>query len=115
MDKIYVANKGYHDYSYAEKHFGKLVFLSDRNINPIDVSQMLRLIDRYLNGSNANDKILITGLTIFNSLLCSFFTHKHGRLNLLIFKRNSKKAGQAEYILRETVFEEKQNGNGNDR
>lgn len=104
MTKVYVANKSYHDYSFAEKHFGELIFLSNRNINPIDTSSMVRLIDKHLSSSLPEDKILITGLTIFNSLLCSYFAFKHSRLNLLIFKRNKDKSGSAEYVLREVVF-----------
>jgi hypothetical protein len=104
MNKVFIANKSYHDYSYAER-FGELVFLSNRNVNPIDTSSMVRLVDEFLSDSSPNDKILITGLTIFNSILASYFVHKHNRLNLLIFKRNTRKGGKGEYVLREIMFD----------
>lgn len=102
--KVYIANKSYHDYSYA-KRFGELVYLTTRNINPIDTSSMVRLVDENLSNSLPDDKILITGLTIFNSIMTSYFARKHSRLNLLLFKRNKKKGGKGEYVLREIMFD----------
>lgn len=85
MPTVYIVNKGGHDFGPATK-FGKLVFLSEGHYSPFAVDKIYREIAEKLRGSSSDDYILSTGLTIMNSIACSCFTHKHGRLNLLLYK-----------------------------
>lgn len=89
MPTVYVVNRGGHNFTPAE-HYGKLLYLTEGTMNPFAVDKMYREIAKHLKDSNAEDYILVTGLTIMNSIACACFAKKHnGRLNLLLF-RNGK-------------------------
>ena len=84
MPKVYILNKGGHDYS-AAKRFGDLVYLSDGLLPRSNTSHMVRVLDP-INRSSPHDYILLSSLSIMCSLACSMFTLRHGKLNILIFK-----------------------------
>jgi len=84
MSRVYVVNKGGHDFS-AARHFGTLIFLSEGSVSKFATSKMYRTFVRLLNKSNPTDYILITGYTVMSVIACSIFARKHGRVNLLIF------------------------------
>lgn len=84
-NKVYVVNKGAHDFQLAEK-YGKLTFLTEGVISKYAVSKMHRIFESALEDSGPEDYILLTSLTIANSILCSMFALKHGKLNLLIWR-----------------------------
>lgn len=85
MPTVYVVNKGGHDFSPAME-YGKLNFLSEGQYSPFAVDKIYREMARKLRHSNSEDYILCTGLSIMNSIACSCFTHKHGKLNLLLYR-----------------------------
>ena len=87
MPTVYVVNKGGHDFSAATQ-YGKLVFLSEGQYSPFSVDKIYREMARKLKYSKPEDYILSTGLSIMNSIACSCFVHKHGKLNLLLFKND---------------------------
>lgn len=86
MNTVYVINKGGHNFTPAEK-YGKLTYLTEGVINPFSIDKMYREVVSKLKDSKPDDFILITGLTIINSIACACFARKHdGRLNLLLYK-----------------------------
>jgi hypothetical protein len=91
--KVYVINKGCHDYSPA-KRFGDLIFLTHGMINPLSVGRMYREMEVFLRHSSPDDYLLPTGFNIMCMVATSIFSHMHGRLNLLIYHtaKNGNKA-----------------------
>lgn len=85
MPNVYIVNKSNHDFSPAEV-FGKLVFLSEGPMNRYSTNNMLRTFTEKMNGSSDSDYIVPCALSIMNLLACALFTHKHGKLNLLLYK-----------------------------
>ena len=97
MSKVFVVNKSAHDFSPAEK-FGEIVFLSEGPMNRYATNNMVREFNEIMNDSDEHDYIVPCSLNVMNSLACAIFAHKHGKLNLLLFK-------QGEYIERNLVFD----------
>ena len=86
MPKVYVINKGGHDYSEANK-YGELHFLSEGPISKFAVSKIYRDFAMSLRESTPADYILLTGLTTMACIACACFSFLHdGKLNLLLFK-----------------------------
>lgn len=85
MPNVLITNKGFHDYSDA-KRFGKLIFMSEGSLPPFDINNMARTFKPYIEKSNPEDFILLTGLTSMCSVISSMFAFKHGQVNWLIFK-----------------------------
>jgi len=89
MPTVYVVNKSGHNFEAASK-YGKLAYLTEGLMNPFAVDKIYREVADKIKDSKPDDFILVTGLTIVNSIACSCFASKHsGRLNLLLF-RNGK-------------------------
>lgn len=107
MNKVYVLNRGAHDYSEAEA-FGELCFCTDGPLDKWDTNQMYRELSNSMEDSQQDDYILLTSLTSLCSIACSIFTHKHGRLNLLIHKDGT-------YIQRTLVFNHTRSDNSGPR
>lgn len=85
MPTVYIVNKGGHDFSAATE-YGKLSYLSEGQYSPFAVDKIYREMARKIKNSSPDDYILSTGLSIMNSIACSCFAHKHGKLNLLLYK-----------------------------
>jgi hypothetical protein len=83
--KVYVVNRGGHDYSPAEK-YGELHFLSEGAKNILAVDTMYRDFSLTLRTSQPDDYILVTGPTIMCCVAISCFAFLHGRINMLIYK-----------------------------
>ena len=83
MPKVFIVNKSIHDFS-AAKDFGKIVYLSEGMVSRYNTTQIFRQVWHYLKVSDSNDYILITGLSVINSIACTIFGLLHNRLNLLI-------------------------------
>lgn len=86
MRKVFVLNKGGHDYSDATR-FGELVFCTEGSLAKEDIQQMYRVLYEPLQFSHADDYILITSLASLCSVGCAIFGAMHSRLNLLIFSQ----------------------------
>lgn len=84
MPKVYILNRGGHDYSAAER-FGELVVLSDGILPRENTSHMVRVLAP-IRESSPHDYILLSSLSIMCSIACSMFALRHGKLNILIFK-----------------------------
>lgn len=85
MTKVFIVNKSSHDFSPATR-FGEIKFLSEGPINRLATCHMIRLIEEGLAESNEHDYLVLCSLNVLNSLACAVFAHKHGRVNLLLFK-----------------------------
>lgn len=85
--KVYIINKGGHDYSNA-KRFGRLIYLSEGIMNRYSVGRMYREFSVILKDSHKDDYILVSGLNIMNSIAGAIFGSLHGRLNILLYRKN---------------------------
>lgn len=104
MNKVYVTNRGGHDYSAAER-YGTLIFCTEGIIPRYNTSHMFREIEQAMSSSTPEDYILLTSLTTLNAIACGYFAHKHGRLNLLLFQARQGKTSEGDYLERIVVFE----------
>ena len=96
MSRVYIVNHSAHDFSAAEK-FGRIVFLSEGPMNRYSVNNMVRQFKDIMNDSEEGDYLVPCSLNVMNSIASSILVHKHGRLNLLLFKTG-------DYIERNIVF-----------
>lgn len=98
--KVFIPAKGYHNWEAAAR-YGELVFMSNEPFSRAAVSNMIRTFEPFIEESDSEDYIVITGLSVMCSLACSLFVLKHGRLNLLLFDAASSKYIKRTVILRE--------------
>jgi len=85
IKRVYIVNKSSHDFGPAEK-YGKAVFLSEGSMNRYATNSMIRQFTEAMELSNPEDYIVPCSLNVMNSIACAIFAHKHGCLNLLLFK-----------------------------
>jgi len=85
VQNVYVVNKSNHDFTSAKK-FGKLVYLSVGKMSRYEPNKMARQFEDVLKGSSEEDYLLMSGLSMMNSIAVAIFVQKHRRLNLLLFK-----------------------------
>ena len=83
--KVFVVNKSSHDFGPADK-YGKVKFLSEGSMNRYATNSMVRLFEEAMKDSEPTDYIVPCSLNVMNSIACAIFAHKHGRLNLLLYK-----------------------------
>ena len=91
MSKVFVVNKGCHDYSPAQE-YGELVYLSHSSMDRFDLSKIWRKFEPQLTDCQSDDWILVSGLTVMSVVATSIFVQKHGKLNILLYKSNKKGA-----------------------
>jgi hypothetical protein len=84
VNRVYILNKGSHDYSEAES-YGELVFVSDGMLSKFATGVMFRLCQDAFHDSEPTDYILISSLATLCSVACAVFAAMHGRVNLLIY------------------------------
>jgi len=85
MSKVFIVNRGGHDFSPAEK-YGEIVFLSTGSISRYSIANMYRQFVDELKDSSPDDYILLTGLSSMCSVACSIMAFLHGRVNFLLFR-----------------------------
>ena len=61
----------------------------DGSVNRYATNSMIRAFGEAMEGSEKDDYIVPCSLNVMNSIACAIFAHKHGRLNLLLFKDGS--------------------------
>lgn len=83
--KVFVPNKGGHDYSEAQR-FGSLSYVSEGYVDRWNINLMYRAWVKALEDSSPDDWILVTSLNTLCSVGAACFAFKHGKLNLLLFK-----------------------------
>lgn len=88
MTKVFIVNRSSHDFSPA-REFGEIVFLSEGPMNRYATNNMFREFEEQMKDSGPSDYIVPCSLNVMNSIACAIFAHKHGRLNLLLFKEGA--------------------------
>ena len=99
MPKVYVVNKGFHDFGSAER-YGRLIYMTEGYQPKFSVAAALRRFQFCMQDSELEDWILLTGLSVLNCLACSVFALKHNRLNLLLFNGDG-------YVSRTVIIDQK--------
>jgi hypothetical protein len=112
MPKVLIPNKSHHDFR-AAKEFGELTFMSHGPINRFNPNEMARMFEEHIANSSPTDYLVCTGLAVQFGVACAMFAAKHKRLNLLIWKQN-RKHPFGQYVKRELVFEENEEGEANE-
>ncbi len=87
MAKIFIPNKGPHDYKDAQR-FGELVYITEGFLEYNSIGFMYRKLVQYLNDSQPDDYLLVSGLPLLNLLAGAILGRKHGKLNLLLYRRS---------------------------
>ena len=95
-NKVFVVNRSSHDFTPAKK-FGEIVFLSEGKMSRYQTNNMLREFEELLASSQPTDYIVPCSLNVMNCVACALFAHKHGTLNLLLYK-------EGEYIERNHIL-----------
>jgi len=88
MPKVFIVNKSSHDFSAAES-YGKVIFISEGPMNRYATNNMVRQFEDAMKDSEPSDYIVPCSLNVMNSIACAIFAHKHGCLNLLLFKEGT--------------------------
>ena len=83
--RVYVVNKSSHDFGPASQ-YGEVKFLSSGSMNRYATNSMVRLFEEAMLLSEPEDYIVPCSLNVMNAIACAIFAHKHGRLNLLLYK-----------------------------
>jgi len=83
--KVYIVNESSHDFTKAKK-FGQLIFCTIGRMNRFSTNDMVRKFQDAMRNSNKEDYVLLCSLNVMNAIACSVFAHKHGTLNLLLYK-----------------------------
>jgi len=98
MARVYVLNKGSHNYSDARR-FGDIHVVSDGLIPVSNVGLMYRMVQEAFKGASPDDYIVLSSLTSLCSVACASFAARFKRLNLLIWD------GKSRYVERHMVFD----------
>ena len=91
--KVYIPNKGGHDYSGAAR-FGEIIFVTEGTQDRFAIANMYRAFIDAMADSNERDYFLPSSMNILNAIGAAVFARKHGRINFLLFRNG-------EYIERE--------------
>lgn len=111
--KVYLPNKGPHDYSAASK-FGTLITLTTGSLQLTQVGYLYRACYPILAKSSPDDYILLCGPTLANIIACSIFATLHGKINLLIY-RSHRTRGDIYYKRTLYLGEDLTNFNSNNK
>ena len=85
MPKVYIPNKGAHDYSDANR-FGDIVFLTSGSVPRFYTESMYRELVEGMQDAEETDYLLISSLAILNALASAIMSRKFGRVNYLLFR-----------------------------
>ncbi|SRR5712691_2759594 len=99
MRKVFVVANRHWEIREADQ-FGQLIFLCEIAMPKFKICEMTNSFYPKLLQSNAEDYILLSGLSVMNAIACSIFSTLHKKLNLLI---HSKAKG--EYEIRTVDFD----------
>ena len=91
--KVFVVNRSAHDYSDATK-YGDLVYVTSGEQNRFAANNHARRWMEALHDSSPDDLIILSSLNIICGIGCALFAMLHGKLNILLYRRNK-------YVLRE--------------
>lgn len=87
MRRIYVVNKSGHDMSPTKVYGDKLIYLTEGEVQRLKTNSIYRTVCNRMRDSEPDDWIVQTGLTVINMIVCAVFARKHGKLNLLLYRK----------------------------
>ena len=82
---VYVPNKGAHDYQDA-KRYGELIFLTTGVVERYRTNTIYRTIMEGMDDAQEDDYLLISSLSILNSIISGILARKFGKINFLLFR-----------------------------
>ena len=85
--RVYVPNKGAHDYSAATT-FGDLVFITEGTINKFAIDTYYRSAIDSMMDSQAQDFLLIASLNSACAICSAILARRFGIVRFLLFRRN---------------------------
>lgn len=99
MAKVYIVNKGSHDYSDAEQ-YGEIIILSEAGkISRHSPSTIFIEFMKELKNSSIDDYLLLSGLSLVNAIAAAIMSRLHGKVNFLIYHQSRRT-----YIKRDISF-----------
>ena len=82
---VYVPNKGAHNYEDA-KQYGELVFLTSGVVERYRTNTIYRTLCEGMKDAQENDYLLVSSLSILNSIISAILSRKFGKVNFLLFR-----------------------------
>jgi hypothetical protein len=82
---VYITNKSGHDYTPA-MHYGTLLFLTEGRVKQFSTNTIYREFIEKMSGSEDQDFLLISSLSILNSIATGILAIKHSKVNFLMFR-----------------------------
>lgn len=82
---VWVPNKAGHNFTDAER-FGRLVYLTEGSINRYSANSMYRILSEQMEDASSTDYLLVSSLSILNSIASGILAYKFGLVNYLLFK-----------------------------
>lgn len=81
---VFITNLGAHDYEPA-KQYGELRFLTKGKINRYQTSTIYREFISVMEDSERGDFLLVSSLSILNSIAAAIIARKYGTVNFLLY------------------------------
>tara|TARA_Y100000310_G_scaffold327344_1_gene393554 strand:+ start:2008 stop:2334 length:327 start_codon:yes stop_codon:yes gene_type:complete len=82
---VFIPNKGAHDFTDAER-YGEIRFLTEGTVRRYAVNNLYRMIAEGMKDAQEQDYILISSLTILNTIVTAILARKFGKVNFLLFR-----------------------------
>lgn len=82
---VWIPNKAGHNFSDAER-FGRLIYLTEGTVNRYSANSMYREFSEQMEGASSEDYLLVSSLSILNSIASGILSYKFGLVNYLLFK-----------------------------
>lgn len=82
--KVFVANRGYHNYSAAER-YGVLVPVTEYKVNIKSTDTLIGQIHEVLSHASSDDYLLVSGPAIVNVLCVGAWLARFGSVNLIFY------------------------------
>lgn len=82
---VYVPNRGAHDYEDA-KQYGELVFLTSGVVERYRTNTIYRELMVGMADAQADDYLLVSSLSILNSIISGILARQFGKINFLLFR-----------------------------
>ena len=94
--KVFISRNMDHSYERA-KEFGELVYITEGKVDIFAVGELYDLIKESMKDASEDDLILISGLSLSNSIASSIMAYKFGVVNFLLYRKG-------EYLMKRVIF-----------
>ncbi len=82
---VWIPNKAGHTFADAER-FGELRYLTEGTVNRYSANSMYRTFSEQMENAHSYDFLLVSSLSILNSIASGILAYKFGLVNYLLFK-----------------------------